>query len=77
MQRARVYANYSDKTATMMALCAILGFLKIFIFAQFNDRLNILTETIKLAVGDLFGVVVLVSVVLIGFSLSANMLYSR
>ena len=36
--------------------CIVLSYLRVFSFLQFYELLNILTETIKLAVGELLGV---------------------
>jgi len=58
-----------------MGLCLILAFMRLFQYAQYNDRLNILTETVRMAAGDLLGVVVLGLIVVGGFAMAAHMLF--
>eukprot|EP01062_Namystynia_karyoxenos_P042739 TRINITY_DN3129_c1_g1_i1.p1 TRINITY_DN3129_c1_g1~~TRINITY_DN3129_c1_g1_i1.p1 ORF type:complete len:1111 (+),score=331.21 TRINITY_DN3129_c1_g1_i1:124-3456(+) len=70
------YAYTYGSCAVLMSLATILAYLRLFAFAQYTERLNILTETVKMAVGDLLGVLVLASIVVFGFGISAHMLFA-
>eukprot|EP01064_Diplonema_japonicum_P033326 TRINITY_DN6527_c0_g1_i1.p1 TRINITY_DN6527_c0_g1~~TRINITY_DN6527_c0_g1_i1.p1 ORF type:complete len:1045 (+),score=296.13 TRINITY_DN6527_c0_g1_i1:52-3186(+) len=69
------YAYLYGQWSTLIAGCAIFSWLRLFSFLQYNEKLNILTETINVAVGDLVGVILLGAIVVVGFAISAHVLY--
>eukprot|EP01060_Flectonema_neradi_P035712 TRINITY_DN6648_c0_g1_i1.p1 TRINITY_DN6648_c0_g1~~TRINITY_DN6648_c0_g1_i1.p1 ORF type:complete len:1101 (+),score=187.61 TRINITY_DN6648_c0_g1_i1:64-3303(+) len=73
--RLAQYAYYFDEWKTLCAGCVVFSTLRIFSFIQYNEGLNILTETIKTAIGDLFGVILLACIVVVGFGWTATFLY--
>ena len=69
------YAYNFDQWKTLSAGCIVFSNLRMFSFIQYNEGLNILTETIKTAIGDLIGVILLACIVVVGFGWTATFLY--
>eukprot|EP01060_Flectonema_neradi_P009443 TRINITY_DN16728_c0_g1_i1.p1 TRINITY_DN16728_c0_g1~~TRINITY_DN16728_c0_g1_i1.p1 ORF type:complete len:1024 (+),score=160.24 TRINITY_DN16728_c0_g1_i1:83-3154(+) len=71
------YAYLFQQWQTLVAGFYVMACLRSFSFAQYNVQLNILTETIRIAVGDLVGVVMCVAIIVLGFGFSCAMLYGH
>eukprot|EP01063_Lacrimia_lanifica_P013122 TRINITY_DN1975_c0_g1_i1.p1 TRINITY_DN1975_c0_g1~~TRINITY_DN1975_c0_g1_i1.p1 ORF type:complete len:917 (+),score=334.70 TRINITY_DN1975_c0_g1_i1:89-2839(+) len=54
----------------------IFAFLRIFKYLQYNDRLCVLSETVRSASGDLAGLFIIIGVVLTAYSIAGTMLYA-
>ena len=58
------------------AAAVVMAYLRIFKYLQYNQRLCVLSETIRTAAGDLAGMTVIFTVVLTSYALGGTMLYS-
>ena len=75
--RLSQYSYLFHQWRTLVAGFYVMACIRSFSFAQYNVQLNIFTETIRIAVGDLVGIVVCVAVIVLGFGFSCAMLYGH
>ena len=58
-------------------VCVVLSWLRLFSFLRYYELANILTETISLAVGELVGLTLLGSIVIVGYAITGFLLYGN
>ncbi|KAJ9469219.1 Polycystin-2 [Diplonema papillatum] len=69
------YGYRFERGSTFMALSVTMAWLRVLRILQHNDRLGVLSLTIKYAAGELFSLFVIFLVVLFGYSLGATALF--
>lgn len=62
-------------TYTLYSLNVLLCYCRLFQYLQHNSRLNVLTETVNLAMVQLFGVLVIFGILLLGWGFMGTVLY--
>ena len=76
-QAACDYLSKQRLVLILDAWIAILVWLRIFEYLQFNERLNLVTETIVNSLGQLVAMFVIFSVIVIGFSIAGRIFYGH
>ena len=71
------YAVLTDKANVALSMAVVLSFLRLFKYAQFDPRLNALSETVKGAAFHLLVMTFIFLVVLVSFSLGGCILFGH
>eukprot|EP01064_Diplonema_japonicum_P001968 TRINITY_DN11294_c1_g1_i1.p1 TRINITY_DN11294_c1_g1~~TRINITY_DN11294_c1_g1_i1.p1 ORF type:complete len:997 (+),score=102.06 TRINITY_DN11294_c1_g1_i1:66-3056(+) len=69
------YLNIANTEKVLTATAVILAWLRLFEYVQYNERLNSLTETIKIATGSLISLGMIFLVIFIGFIYAGNLAF--
>eukprot|EP01064_Diplonema_japonicum_P009363 TRINITY_DN16838_c0_g1_i1.p1 TRINITY_DN16838_c0_g1~~TRINITY_DN16838_c0_g1_i1.p1 ORF type:complete len:856 (+),score=165.65 TRINITY_DN16838_c0_g1_i1:79-2568(+) len=59
------------------AWVSILAWLRVFEFLQFNERLNLVTETMIKSIGQLAAMIIIFLIILIGFTIAGRIFYGH
>eukprot|EP00754_Rhynchopus_humris_P038359 Rhum_TRINITY_DN2098_c0_g1::Rhum_TRINITY_DN2098_c0_g1_i1::g.5792::m.5792/K04986/PKD2; polycystin 2 len=76
-QAACEYIEKHKIALSMDAWVAMLAWLRVFEFLQFNERLNLVTETVVRSVGQLASMLIIFCIILIGFSMAGRIFYGH
>ena len=69
------YIRIVNREKIVYATAVIFAWLRLFSYVQYNDRLNSLTETIKVAFGSLISLLIIFLVIFIGFMFAGNLAF--
>ena len=69
------YITLFKTEKTMYATAVLLAWLRLFEYVQYNERLNSLTETIRIATSSLIGLAIIFGIIFVGFVFAGNLVY--
>eukprot|EP01060_Flectonema_neradi_P010818 TRINITY_DN178_c4_g1_i1.p1 TRINITY_DN178_c4_g1~~TRINITY_DN178_c4_g1_i1.p1 ORF type:complete len:1005 (+),score=134.67 TRINITY_DN178_c4_g1_i1:112-3126(+) len=69
------YMNIFKEEKLIYATAVILSWLRLFEYVQYNERLNSLTETIRIATSSLIGLSIIFGIIFVGFVFAGNLVY--
>ena len=73
--RLTEYGYYTERSATYMAIASTMVWLRVLRVIQHNERLGVLSLTVKYASGQLTSLFVIYTFVLVGYSIGATALF--
>eukprot|EP00754_Rhynchopus_humris_P045858 Rhum_TRINITY_DN5343_c0_g1::Rhum_TRINITY_DN5343_c0_g1_i1::g.17182::m.17182/K04986/PKD2; polycystin 2 len=73
--RLTEYGYYTERSATFMAIASTMVWLRVLRVIQHNERLGVLSLTVKYASGQLTSLFVIYTFVLVGYSIGATALF--
>eukprot|EP01059_Diplonema_ambulator_P014222 TRINITY_DN25078_c0_g1_i1.p1 TRINITY_DN25078_c0_g1~~TRINITY_DN25078_c0_g1_i1.p1 ORF type:complete len:758 (+),score=329.58 TRINITY_DN25078_c0_g1_i1:224-2275(+) len=76
-QNACDYVRKQRFVIVVDAWVAILAWLRVFEFLQFNERLNLVTETMIKSIGQLVAMIIIFLIILIGFAMAGKIFYGH
>eukprot|EP01062_Namystynia_karyoxenos_P055682 TRINITY_DN46714_c0_g1_i1.p1 TRINITY_DN46714_c0_g1~~TRINITY_DN46714_c0_g1_i1.p1 ORF type:complete len:1163 (+),score=282.28 TRINITY_DN46714_c0_g1_i1:85-3573(+) len=70
------YATSARVSADFYAPSIVIAYIRFFKFLQFNERMNILSQTVSEATDDLIGMLLIFFIILLGYTLAGTLLYA-
>jgi hypothetical protein len=71
------YGDYLEQMYEQYAGSFIFSWMRVFYFLQYNERLNILTETVKYSVNSLVGMLLTIFVIVVSYASAATLLFGQ
>ncbi|KAJ9463868.1 hypothetical protein DIPPA_03278 [Diplonema papillatum] len=69
------YASMYTKCTNVLAVILLMCALRLFSFFQYNQRLSVVTDTVRIALSNLVSLIAIYFIVLFGFAMGGHVLY--